>query len=144
MSSNQQSLIKIITNDNTVFELKYFSRILGLIKFLQPILNSFIKDDTGDYSWEDILTYNDDSNIDPKLIQKPIYLPGVNKDVFSYLLYYCEQILVFKDKYTESLNAKQKNIEAISISSYSSDNEEVNARYVNLKFIKDREFIFFF
>ena len=51
--------------------------------------------------------------------------------------------LVFKDKYTESLNAKQKNIEAISISSYSSENEEVNARYVNLKFVKDREFIFF-
>jgi pyridoxamine 5'-phosphate oxidase len=51
--------------------------------------------------------------------------------------------LVFKDKYIESVNAKQKNIEAICISSYSSENKEVNARYVNLKIIDDKEFIFF-
>ena len=51
--------------------------------------------------------------------------------------------LVFKDKYTESLKAKQKNIEAICISSYSLENKEVHARYVNLKFVKDKEFIFF-
>tara|TARA_B100001250_G_scaffold412412_1_gene443561 strand:+ start:26863 stop:27459 length:597 start_codon:yes stop_codon:yes gene_type:complete len=51
--------------------------------------------------------------------------------------------LVFKDKYTESVNAKQKNIEAICISSYSSENKEVNARYVNLKIIDGKEFIFF-
>ena len=51
--------------------------------------------------------------------------------------------LVFRDKYTESVNAKQKNIEAICISSYSSKNKEVNARYVNLKIIDGKEFIFF-
>ena len=51
--------------------------------------------------------------------------------------------LVFRDKYTESVNAKQKNIEAICISSYSSENKEVNARYVNLKIIDGKEFIFF-
>ena len=42
-----------------------------------------------------------------------------------------------------SINAKQKNIEAICISSYSSENKEVNARYVNLKIIDGNEFIFF-
>ena len=50
---------------------------------------------------------------------------------------------VFKEKYENSLNAKQKNIEAICISSYSSKNNEVNARYVNLKFVSGRKFIFF-
>ena len=52
--------------------------------------------------------------------------------------------LVFKDKYEDSLKAKQKNIEAISISSYSTSGNEVNARYVNLKLVSGREFIFFF
>ena len=51
--------------------------------------------------------------------------------------------LVFKDKYEDSLKAKQKNIEAISISSYSSSRNEVNARYVNLKFVNNKDFIFF-
>ena len=51
--------------------------------------------------------------------------------------------LVFKDKYTESLDAKQKNIEAVCISSYSTENNEVHSRYVNLKFINHNEFIFF-
>jgi pyridoxamine 5'-phosphate oxidase len=51
--------------------------------------------------------------------------------------------LVFEEKYNDALLAKQKNIEAVCISSYSMENKEVNARYVNLKFINDREFIFF-
>ena len=51
--------------------------------------------------------------------------------------------LVFKEKYNESLNAKQKNIEAISISSYNREISEVDSRYVNLKFISNDEFIFF-
>ena len=51
--------------------------------------------------------------------------------------------LVFKEKYDESLKAKQKNIEAVCISSYSSEMKEVNARFVNLKFINEKEFIFF-
>ena len=45
-----------------------------------------------------------------------------------------------KDKYDEAFKAKQKNIEAISISSYSSKKQEVNSRYVNLKFVNNNEF----
>ena len=51
--------------------------------------------------------------------------------------------LVFKEKYDEAINANQKNIEAISISSYSTELNEVNSRFVNLKFIQNNEFIFF-
>ena len=51
--------------------------------------------------------------------------------------------LIFKEKYETSLSSNQKNIEAISISSYSLDKQEVNSRYVNLKFIQNKEFIFF-
>ena len=51
--------------------------------------------------------------------------------------------LVFKDKYNQSLKANQKAIEAICISSYSSKKKEVNGRYVNLKFVNGRKFIFF-
>lgn len=51
--------------------------------------------------------------------------------------------LVFKKKYEDSLNANQKNIEAITIASYSTSKKEVNARYVNLKIVEDKKFIFF-
>jgi pyridoxamine 5'-phosphate oxidase len=51
--------------------------------------------------------------------------------------------LVFKEKYNECINAKQKNIEAISISSYNREISEVDSRYVNLKFVTNDEFIFF-
>ena len=51
--------------------------------------------------------------------------------------------LLFKEKYDDSLNAGQKGIEAISISSYSKELSEVDSRYVNLKFITNDEFIFF-
>jgi pyridoxamine 5'-phosphate oxidase len=50
---------------------------------------------------------------------------------------------LLKEKYDEALNAGQKGIEAISISSYSKEIREVNSRYVNLKFISNDEFIFF-
>jgi len=50
---------------------------------------------------------------------------------------------IFQDIYHDSFKAKQKNIEAISISSYSPKTNEVTARFVNLKFINDKEFIFF-
>ena len=50
---------------------------------------------------------------------------------------------IFKDKYNEALNAGQKAIEAISITSYNKDKDEVDSRYVNLKFISNEEFIFF-
>ena len=51
--------------------------------------------------------------------------------------------LLFKAKYEEALNAGQKGIEAISVASYNIERQEVDARYVNLKFITNDEFIFF-
>ena len=51
--------------------------------------------------------------------------------------------LLFKAKYDEAVDAGQKGIEAISISSYSKEISEVDSRYVNLKFISNDEFIFF-
>ena len=49
----------------------------------------------------------------------------------------------FKQKYNDALEANQKNIEAISISSYSKQLNEVNSRFVNLKFVDSKDFIFF-
>lgn len=51
--------------------------------------------------------------------------------------------LIFKDRYEKSIIAKQKNVEAVCIASYSSKTNETNARFVNLKFINNKEFIFF-
>ena len=48
--------------------------------------------------------------------------------------------LMLKEKYEESLIANQINVEAICIASFS---DEVSARFVNLKFIDNNEFIFF-
>ena len=50
---------------------------------------------------------------------------------------------IFKEKYELSLEANQQQIEAVSISSYSKKHNEVNSRFVNLKFILNEEFIFF-
>ena len=50
---------------------------------------------------------------------------------------------LLKKKYDEALNAGQLGIEAISISSYNKEINEVDSRYVNLKFINNDEFIFF-
>ena len=51
--------------------------------------------------------------------------------------------LLLKEKYDEAVDAGQKGIEAISISSYNKEISEVDSRYVNLKFISNDEFIFF-
>ena len=51
--------------------------------------------------------------------------------------------LLFKQKYDEAIDADQKGIEAISISSYNKGEDEVDSRYVNLKFITNDEFVFF-
>ena len=45
-------------------------------------------------------------------------------------------------KYDEALNAGEKGIEAIIISSFNKEINEVDSRYVNLKFISNDEFIF--
>ena len=50
---------------------------------------------------------------------------------------------IFESKYYEALNAGQKNIEAISISSFNTKMHEVTSRYINLKFVKNEDFIFF-
>lgn len=50
---------------------------------------------------------------------------------------------LLKEKYDEAVDAGQKGIEAVSISSYNKDISEVDSRYVNLKFINNDEFIFF-
>lgn len=54
-----------------------------------------------------------------------------------------EPYLILKEKYRCALDANQKNIEAVAISSYYSEINEVNSRYVNLKFIDNNDFIFF-
>ena len=51
--------------------------------------------------------------------------------------------LLFKEKYDEAIDADQNDIEAISISSYNKEINEVDSRYVNLKFVSNDEFIFF-
>ena len=50
---------------------------------------------------------------------------------------------LIKQKYNEALNAGQKSIEAISISSFNYKKREVESRFVNLKFITNDKFIFF-
>ena len=50
---------------------------------------------------------------------------------------------LLKEKYDKALDAGQRGIEAISISSYNKEIGEVDSRYVNLKFISNDEFIFF-
>ena len=51
--------------------------------------------------------------------------------------------LLFKAKYEKAVKAGQIAIEAISISSFESKTNEVDSRYVNLKYIINDEFIFF-
>ena len=50
---------------------------------------------------------------------------------------------IFKSRYDDAVSASQPIVEAICISSYSPSNKEVNARFVNLKFVNEKEFIFF-
>ena len=49
----------------------------------------------------------------------------------------------FQSLYQEALDNDQKGIEAISVSSYNQIKKEVEARYVNLKYIADNEWTFF-
>ena len=54
-----------------------------------------------------------------------------------------DPFILFKETYDDAHNAEQKNIEAISISSFSYKTTEVNSRYVNLKIVDGNKFIFF-
>ena len=49
----------------------------------------------------------------------------------------------FHSLYEEALANQQRGIEAISVSSYNQEMNEVEARYVNLKYIANNEWIFF-
>ena len=51
--------------------------------------------------------------------------------------------IYFQSLYHEALANDQRGIEAISVSSYNQKMNEVEARYVNLKYIADNEWIFF-
>ena len=50
---------------------------------------------------------------------------------------------IFRNLYDKALSYNQKNIEAISIASFDKAKNEVDSRFVNLKFINDENFIFF-
>ena len=50
---------------------------------------------------------------------------------------------LFKKKYNEAVKKKQNNIEAIAISSFNKKENEVESRFVNLKYIHKTEWIFF-
>ena len=51
--------------------------------------------------------------------------------------------IIFKSLYQKAIENGQKGIEAISVSSYNQPLKEVEARYVNLKYIDNNEWIFF-
>ena len=51
--------------------------------------------------------------------------------------------ILLKDKYNEALRKNQRNIEAISVSSHIKETNEIDSRYVNLKIINGKDFIFF-
>lgn len=51
--------------------------------------------------------------------------------------------LLFRRYYSKALRNKQQFIEAISISSFNKKKEEVDSRYVNLKFVANDEWTFF-
>ena len=54
-----------------------------------------------------------------------------------------EPYVKFKNLYDDAFKKNQKAIEAICISSYDADLKEADARFVNLKYIKGDEWIFF-
>ena len=49
----------------------------------------------------------------------------------------------FKELYNKAIDKKQSAIEAVSISSYNNELNEVESRFVNLKIIDHNRFIFF-
>ena len=51
--------------------------------------------------------------------------------------------ILFRSLYQKALENGQKGVEAISVSSYNEPLKEVEARYVNLKYIDNNEWIFF-
>ena len=58
-------------------------------------------------------------------------------------LHTSEPYKIFHDLYKKALSKNQKNIEAIVISSFNKGKNEVDSRYVNIKMMKEKDFIFF-
>lgn len=54
-----------------------------------------------------------------------------------------EPFIKLRESYLEALSKKQFAPEAVSISSYDSNKKEVNSRFVNLKIVDGKDFIFF-
>ncbi|MEL0187067.1 MAG: pyridoxal 5'-phosphate synthase [Flavobacteriaceae bacterium] len=54
-----------------------------------------------------------------------------------------EPYKLFRKKYNDAIKNKQKNIEAVAVSSYNKSLNEVSSRYVNLKYIIKDKWIFF-
>ena len=54
-----------------------------------------------------------------------------------------EPYKTFYDLFSKAKKSQQKDIQAISISSYNKKHNEVDSRYVNLKYINGEEWIFF-
>ena len=54
-----------------------------------------------------------------------------------------EPYLLFENFYKEALQKKQTSIEAASVSSFNSNTNEVESRFVNIKYLIDQKFIFF-
>lgn len=50
---------------------------------------------------------------------------------------------IFHSYYLEALKVKQESLDVIAVSSFNKNLEEVDSRYVNLKYINDEEWIFF-
>ena len=63
-----------------------------------------------------------------------IIFKNQSTDMPYYLLY---------KKYIEAIELNQKNVEAVSIASFNKDKNEVDSRYVNLKYIDGNHLIFF-
>lgn len=51
--------------------------------------------------------------------------------------------LIFKEKYDEAMAVDQNNIDAVAISSFNKKLNIVDSRFVNLKYVHKKEFIFF-
>ena len=51
--------------------------------------------------------------------------------------------VIFREKYDKAISSNEKMLEAIAISSFDSNTNEVDSRYVNLKIVDGKEFIFF-
>ena len=54
-----------------------------------------------------------------------------------------EPLSLFKSYYDKAQECNQEHIEAMCINSFDIDNNQPESRFVNLKFIKGAEFIFF-